>query len=184
MNENTKSLLDYIDQAIEEDNGLTEAKATQLADMLDEPEKLADALPELRKIFDKCTEQASKCDRNQKTWQESKKIWKERSDKIMLLLTMVMKKLNLKTFDRDGCKLALRKSEKLIVDDSNLIALYEAHADALRQVVPSFIKVTLTVDKTELKNYLTTDNSLMISNPELIHTQENLSLTLKTKAAS
>ena len=119
------------------------------------------------------------CDSNIKAWQESKKMWKERNEKLLMILMKAMTKLNLKKFDRNGIKLGVRSTDKFVTDDQAIITLYESQADALRSVLPSYIKVTLSVDKTELKNFLKTDNSMMKKHPELVHTEESVTVNLR-----
>lgn len=180
MTENTQSLMDYIEQSfLEANGGLTEDKAKQLSCMLDDTDKLADALPEVKSLFNENNLRIEKCDNNIKTWQESKKMWKERNDKILLILQKAMESLNLKKFDRNGVKLGIRTTEKYVTDDQAILAQYESHADALRSILPSYIKVSLSVDKTELKNHLKSDVSMMVDHPELVHTEESQSINLR-----
>ena len=179
MTENTQSLMDYIDDLYSTSTSITEEKAKQLSQMLDDTDKLADALPEVKKVFDENNDKVETCDRNIKTWQESKKLWKGRNDAILLILEKTMGSLNIKKFEANGAKLALRKSEKYCVDEAALLASYEQIVQVFRARLPSFVKLSLSIDKTELKNFLKVDNSLLVNQPNLVHSEENFSVNLK-----
>ena len=79
----------------------------------------------------------------------------------------------------DGVKLATTTRTVIDIDEDWLIGLHQALADTLQQQLPDFIKVTLSIDKNKLSTYLKTDNTLLVNNPEHIHTRDSVSTTIK-----
>ena len=83
------------------------------------------------------------------------------------------------TVKADGVKLAISSRTVLEVDEQWLLSQYDKFLDVMQAQLPGYIKVSLSVDKTELNAYIKKDNSLLINYPLQIHTKVTTSTTIK-----
>ncbi len=172
--------VDQFETTIEE-GALTDEQKQSLSCAFPSAEDLGKGLPLLKQKAEDYKNQIGTCDRYIKMYQDSKKMWKARSEAFLGILQQVLVRLNIpgKSIKAEGVKLSTRTTSVIEVDEDWLISMHQALADTLQQQLPDFIKVSLSIDKTKLNNYLKTDNTLLVQNPDRIHTKDSASTTIK-----
>ena len=160
---------------------LTEEEKQAITASVKDEAALADGLAAIKQASEDYKKSIDSCDEKIKMWQESKKVWKNRSDQFNDVLGFILSKLNVSglSIKSGGVKLATSKRTSLDVDEEWLIGLYQLQANALQASLPPYIKVTLSLDKTALNNYLKTDNTMLTDNPDKIHFKTKTSTTIK-----
>lgn len=165
----------------EKDHVLTDEEKTAISASVSDEKTLSEGLAELKRTSEDYKSRIADCDQKIKMWQESKKMWKNRSDQFNGLLGFLLSKLSIPglSLKAGGVKLSTSKRTSLEVDEDWLVGLYQLQANALQAQLPPYIKVSLSLDKTALGNYLKTDNSMLVNNPDKVHTKQSASTTIK-----
>lgn len=140
---------------------------------------LREILPSLGAEYAAAKENASKCEANEKQWKSSKAVWKTRAEALTAFIGRQLERFKLKSADNGGVKVSSRITTNLETDDAALLARWEPDADVLRSRVPSYVKVTLSIDKTELKKAVEADQSLLLDYPEAVYWKDKKSFTIK-----
>lgn len=140
---------------------------------------LREILPSLGAEYAAAKENASKCEANEKQWKSSKAVWKNRAEALTAFIGRQLERFKLKSADNGGVKVSSRITTNLETDDAALLARWEPDADVLRSRVPSYVKVTLSIDKTELKKAVEADQSLLLDYPEAVYWKDKKSFTIK-----
>lgn len=175
-----ENLIDKYEDKVQQTPVLTSEDIESLADIVKEPKTLVEGLPALREKCQDYKERIDKSDNEIKVWQQTKKMWESRNKQLVQILGKMLEKFNVTSVKNvDGTKLGSSTRTVLEVDDEWLIQQYEALAQMLQNQLPEYIKVTLSVDKNKLAAYLKGDNSLLLKNPDKIHTRTSVSVTLK-----
>ena len=96
-------------------------------------------------------------------------------------MSALMQKLNIPNsgLKVDGIKLSTSTRTVLEVDEQWLVAQYEALAEGLQQQLPDYVKVSLSVDKNKLFAHVKEDSTMLVQNPDKIHTNTSSSTTIK-----
>ena len=175
-----ESFLDQFEEKVEEKNELDTEEREALASMVPDAQSLGEGLPLLLQKDSDFTENARNADGQVKIWQQTKKMWNTRHEELMKVLQVALRNLNLSPgLKVDNIKLSTSSRTCLEVDEDWLIQMYQGLADAFQKTLPPFIGVKLSVDKNKLGTYLAQDKTLLLNNPEKIHTRESLSTTIK-----
>lgn len=176
-----QALIDGFDDLIEENSTLSDDERRSLAAVVRDRETLENGLPILLRKSNDMKEYTENCDKQIKTWQESKKMWSGRQKEFMALLGTVLSDLHISgsSIKASGIKLATSRRSSLEVNEDWLLGQYEALREALQQQVPDFVKVSFSLDKTKLKAYLDKDDSLLVNHPDMIHTKVSVSTTIR-----
>lgn len=163
------------------DDEVTSDEIEHLASRIDSTITLREALPDFLQKSEEYKNRIDSSDRNIKSWQDSKKLWKKRHDVFMSILERVMGRLKLPgNAIKDGSvKLAVSSRTSIEVDEEWLLGQYEAMRQALQSQLPDFIKVSYTLDKNKLSAFLKKDTSLLTEHPDKIHTRTSTSCTIK-----
>ena len=142
-------------------------------------QEFREILPAIGAEYAAAKENASKCEANEKQWKSSKAVWKTRAEALTAFIGRQLERFNLKSADNGGVKASSRITTNLETDDAALLAQWEPDADVLRSRVPSYVKVTLSIDKTELKKTVEADQSLLLDYPEAVYWKDKKSFTIK-----
>lgn len=177
-------LIDRFGETTQDNPELDPVKVEEIASALTSREELEAGLPDLLELSEGLKANAATCDTNIKEWQESKRQWKRKSDSLALVMYRLITRLGLppKGIKVGDIKLSTATRTSLEVDEDWLIGMYQPLADVFQKSLPPYIKVSISVGKKELSDYLKTDNSLMVDNPERIHTKPGRSTTITRKA--
>ena len=180
-NKNINEFIESFEEKIEENSELTDEQKEIIASLIPSKDDLKEGLPILLQKSEDMKGCIDNCDRNIKTWQESKKLWSARCKSYLEVLGKVIGKLGLtgNTIKADGIKLSTSTRTSLEVDEQWLLDQYMPMALALQGQLPAFVKVGLTIDKNKLAAYLKQDDSLLTNNPDKIHTKVSSSTTIK-----
>ena len=180
-NVNIANLIERFDDTMEETQELTDEKKNLLASTIPSKDDLQEGLPELCAKANSLKANVENCDSNIKVWQESKKMWTARSKAFLEVLGAVLKNLQISgsMMKANGVKLASSSRTSLEVDEGWLLGQYQPMADSLQGAMPDFVKVSLSIDKNKLSAYLKQDNSLLVNNPDKIHTKTSVSTSIK-----
>lgn len=175
------SFINLFDDKMEENAQLTTEQKQELSQHIDTKESLEGGITLLLKKANNLKENVDNCDKNIKTWQESKKLWDTRSKTFLEVLGMVVQNLNIpgQSLKSDGVKLTVSKRTSLEVDEDWLLGRVQNMCDALQKQLPEYMKVTISIDKNKLKAFLDKDNSMLINYPEKIHSKVKASTTIK-----
>jgi len=181
---NTEILLQMIEDIFSEGNseGLTEDKFEMLSNYIPDDTTLAQTLPLLRDLVAIYKTNTGKSDEKVKEYTVSKKMWKTREEQITEFVGFVLQKLGHKSYTAGDTKASIQTREVLEISDEDAILaqyLNSAEYGILRTLLPGWVKMTLTIDKTALKSYVKTDSSLLCSHPEWVRTKENVTVNLK-----
>lgn len=179
LNSHLKEVMNTIEEQIKKEEDLEDKEYDQMADLIPNTEDLSNCLPLMKEKQDYYKEQLSRCDDNIKEWQESKKAWKTYQDRLLTLVGKILTKMNLKSASHDKIKAAITTRKVLEIDNDSILSEFKPMLDLLKNQLPEYVKVTMDIDKTALANYLKTDNSLLINNPEKIHWKDNNSVNLR-----
>lgn len=176
-----QQLIDAFDDRVEENPVLDDKAVEDIASIIPSTEELAKCLPELLKKSNGIKKSIDDCDKNIKTWQESKKMWSSRSKSFMDILGKIISTLNItgNTLKSGGVKLSTSSRTALEVDEGWLIGQYDKMIDALQRALPVYMKVNVTIDKNKLAAYLKDDKSLLTNNPDKVHTKLTTSTSIK-----
>lgn len=175
-----EAFIDQFDEAVENEQALSEEKLDALAGHIDSRDTLDKAIPLLVIKNGEYKEAADKCDANIKTWQASKKIWTARQENLIKVIGRALGRLGISSsIKTPGGTLAVSNRSSLEVDEAWLLGQYEALRGALQAQLPDYVKVSLAVDKNKLAAHLKQDAKMLIDNPEQIHTRVSTSITLK-----
>lgn len=184
MEQNTENLIEKIRDIFEEEHseGLTEEKCNELAAFIPDDTALSNALPALKMMMNEYKGITDKCDGKIKDYTDSKKMWKNRTEQIVEFVGFVLKKLGHKSYSAGDAKASFSTREVLEISDEDALLdqyLKSTEFAVLRGLLPGWVKVSLTIDKTALKSFVKTDSTLLVNHPEWIHTKENITVNLK-----
>ena len=176
-----EAFIDSFEDLIEENNILTPEERSSLEAKITTQEELAGGLVKLKDKADAYKKRTEECAAKIKEWQASKKTWENRQKSLMDTLEGIINKLGFRnnTVKADGVKLAISSRTVLEVDEQWLLSQYDKFLDVMQAQLPGYIKVSLSVDKTELNAHIKKDNSLLINYPLQIHTKVATSTTIK-----
>ena len=176
-----EAFIDSFEDLIEEKNVLSPEDRSSLQSQINTQEELTGGLVLLKDKAEAYKKRAEECAVKIKEWQTSKKTWETRSKSLMETLEGLIDKLGFKnkSIKADGVKLAVSTRTVLEVDEEWLLSLYDQFTQAVQAQLPAYIKVSLSVDKTELNAHIKKDNSLLINYPLQIHTKVCTSTTIK-----
>lgn len=176
-----QTLIDMFDDEMEKGAAIAEPVRDQIAKAISDKERLAAGLPELLRKATDIKSSIDDCDRNIKTWQESKKLWNGRYKSFMDVLETVIRNLALpgNQIKANGVKLATSRRSSLEVDEDWLLGQYTALAAALQQQLPDYVKVSISLDKTRLAAAIKDDDSMLVNYPDKIHTRESTSTSIR-----
>ena len=180
-NEKITILLDRFDQYMESEQEYTSTECEKVISGINTADELKEGLPELLSKAKAYEDQVEACEKNKKMWDESKKVWQMRSRLFLGTLEKLIAKLKLpgSSIKSEGIKLSTSKRTCLEVDEDWLLDQYQTYIDALKLQLPDYIKVTMSVDKNKLFAHVKTDNQMLINNPDIIHTKETFSTSIK-----
>lgn len=180
-NTHISDLIESFDDKAEENAVLTDEQKRRLSEMVPTQDDLREGLPTLLQKADDLKNNVDNCDKNIKSWQESKKMWSARCKSFLETLGLVLERLNVpgSTMKADGVKLSTSKRSSIEVDEDWLVSRYEPMAAALQGQLPDYVKVSLTIDKNRLAAFLKTDDTMLVDNPDKIHTKTTLSTSIK-----
>lgn len=184
MNKDPKqiqTLIDNFDDIIEEKEILSPEDKTSVISVISTRKELEDGLGLILDKVRDYKEKIDSCDQNIKNWQSSKKMWAGRTKALMDTMSALMQKLNIPNsgLKVDGIKLSTSTRTVLEVDEQWLVAQYEALAEGLQQQLPDYVKVSLSVDKNKLFAHVKEDSTMLVQNPDKIHTNTSSSTTIK-----
>ena len=184
QNEKINNFIDAFDEKIEERSQLTEEEKENFGKYFSTTEDLTEGLPAIKEKAASYKESIENCAKNIKMWQDSKKMWESRFDTFMNILGKMVKKLQVpgNAVKADGVKLAVSSRSSLEVDEDWLLAQFQRFADALQTQLPNYVVVKLSVDKNKLNAFLKTDDSMLLNNPDKIHTKVSTSTSIKWPA--
>lgn len=176
-----QNLIESFDDKMEENTTIEQDEKDAILGNVNNIEELTSGIRLLRDKAATFDENIKNCDKNIKIWQSSKKMWSERAKSFMGLLEDLITKLNIpgKTVKADGVKLSTTKRTSLEVDEDWLIAQYQTFVDAIQTQLPEYMKVSLSIDKNKLYKHVTTDNTMLVQNPDKIHTKVTTSTSIK-----
>ena len=176
-----ENLIESFEDKMEEGKEYTPEQCEKVISSINTTQELQAGLPLLLEKAKAYKEQADACDRNIKMWQESKKMWQGRTKAFMDTLEKLISKLNIagKSLKANGVKLATSSRTSLEVDEEWLLSQYQNFAEALQLQLPDYIKVSLSVDKNKLFAHVKSDNTMLVDNPDKIHTKSTTSTSIK-----
>ena len=180
-NNKVQNLIDLFDDKIENNPECTQEDCQPIIGQVNSPDELKEGMKLLKERAQVYSEKITNCDANIKQWQDSKKMWVARNKAFIDTLEKLMLKLNVpkNVIKADGIKLAISTRTSLEVDENWLLAQYEKLAEALQLQLPDYVKVSLSIDKNKLFAHVKQDGTMLVNNPDKIHTKESRSTTIK-----
>ena len=175
------SLIDKFDDKIEDNPELTSSETMVLSKTIPNKKALEDGLPAILDKANTYKEKIEGCDKQIKNWQASKKMWQARAKSFMETMSQVLANLKIpgNTIKAEGIKLATSSRTSLEVDEDWLVGKYQMFADALQTQLPDYVKVSLTIDKNKLFAHVKQDDTMLVNNPDKIHTKVTTSTSIK-----
>lgn len=163
----------------EEKQMLSPEEVANLASQLPDEETLKESLPLIKEKHDEYMSQAKACKDKIALFKDSQALWENMGEQLQEVLAKCLKNINLSALKQGGITLATRERTALKVDEEWLTGLYSQAVDSLRAALPPYIKIKVSVDKTELQKTLKNDTSLLIDHPDRVYTQKSSSTTIK-----
>lgn len=113
--------------------------------------------------------------------QLEKKIWKARLDSFLNgFLGRALSHYGEKSLKGDdNSRVTSSTRDNVVVDDERLITIWEPVITALQSSLPSFLKVTVSVDKKALTEYCRTKEDLFATHSDIVFTVPKTSTTIK-----
>ena len=182
MEENTyvKTLIEEFDNACESQETLDEQTKDRLAGIIPSADEFRNALPALKAAKDLYEANAESADKNKKTWDASKKLWKNRSETLMDIIGRCVKKFRYSgKVTMDDTTLNISSRSYVDIDTDWLLSQYQGTIDTARAMLPEFIKLEVSVDKNKLSAFLKTDDTLLKDHPDKIHYNVSGSISFK-----
>ena len=176
-----EAFLDLFEDKTESGEELSKEDRDTISAKMASQNELEEGLPLIKEHLLQYKEKIDYSDKNIKQWQKSKKFWANRQEQLLSVLGSLMDRLHIPgmTLKTEGAKLSTSSRTSLEVDEDWLIQQYQTFADELQKRLPSYVTVKLSIDKNKLGAHLKTDNSLLLNNPDRIHTKTSRSVTLK-----
>lgn len=171
-------IIEKIDLCFEEQDGLTDEKYSTLDSEIKTSEDLEECLPEIKQRTDNYKKQADACDEKIKDWTDSKKMWQMREKQLKSFLEHTLSRLKITSIAKNNIKVKITSRTVTKVDETAIINAYKPLVDQVQAQLPEYLKLSLTVDKTALTNYLKKDDTLMKEHPEIVHSETSTSLRL------
>ena len=180
MNNTIDNLIDSFEDLTENTPVLSDLDVQKLAGMVKDKKTLTEGLSAIGEKARDFKEGIDSCDKEIKKWQENKKAWDGRMKQFVRVMGAILGNLGLTSVKNpDGTKIASSTRTVLEVDEDWLVSQYDNLAEILRKQLPDYVKVSLSVDKNKLSAYLKDDNTLLLNNPDRIHTKSSTSVTIK-----
>ena len=175
MNETFKRKLDECYEALSEgkDPGTLGLNA-----VITTAEELEQCLPAIKEENDAINKGITDCDHRIKTWQESKKAWKERQAVLLEIVENALTRLNLKNASNGKVKASITSRRSLEVVGDDLLKPYQDVVNAIAANLPPYVKITLDIDKTALAAHLKTDDTLLLTMPKSLHYKDSKSVKI------
>ena len=166
-----------IDDIFATSEEITEEEMTYICNKVHSVEQLmelADGLSEERQSINDGINVTSE---NAKQWGDAKKRWQKIRDSLDLLIIRILESMSLpKITSENGVILSTRNGRTLEVDDETVLAQFSNEVNIFKAKLPTYVKVSLSVDKRELMKELSNNPNLI---SESIHWQENKTLSVK-----
>lgn len=181
-----KKIIEKIQDAFTTPEGLNEQMQDNIAAEINSQEEFKETLVDLREIHVSIQNAISQCGDKISMYNDSKKTWKMRDEQLMSLLQKIAVKNKMKSCAVGECKMSSSTRSVLDIDDeSQLIDLIEnlPEMQALTAVLPPWAKVSASIDKTAMKNWLKASSNdavqFMNDNMSNVHFSDKTSFTLK-----
>lgn len=172
-----------LEDCIDEKGTVIPDKFEELASKFHTKEELLACLNEhlsiIKQEVDNSKEKATECDQRISLFTNSKQYWKAKAETIVNCIGYLIEKFNLKSYNVNGVKLSSSTRAVLEADPNVVMKDFELVIENCRQMLPPYIKLTASLDKTALKECLKTDNTLLCQYPESIHWTSKTSFSLK-----
>lgn len=192
MEQNTKTDTSYMEAMLEnynelmadktsdENPGITDEEAEKIASTLPDVKSFTDGLPVLKAMIKQYGDNVEDMDRRVKQWQASKKMWQNRSDGLLCVVGKLLGRFGMPKGVKEGdVKIAVSSRTSLEVDEDWLLGFSMPLVDSLASALPPYVTVKLSIDKNKLARYLKDDDSLLVDNPDKIHTKTTTSTSIK-----
>ena len=184
MEENryAQAVIEALDDACEEGQGaVSEETKDRIAAIIPGEEEFREALPAIKASKEAYDNNVANADKNKKAWDDSKKLWKQRSDVLMDIVGRCAERLNMHGRVTEGdTTLNLSSRRFLNVSDPDwLIGQYQKQIDDAAALLPEFLKMEVSIDKKKLEAYLSKDVSLMVNHPDKIRYDVSHSVSFK-----
>lgn len=173
---NTDELMKDIINTVEMSGGAT---VDSVVGKIGDSKEMGEILPGVKALMDDYKGKADACDQKVKDFQASKKMWKERQEKIAELMLACLRHLGVNEVKNGKLKCAMGSRTVLEVDEGALLMPYMEMAKVWAASVEPYVKVSVSLDKKALNDYVKTNPALLIDRPEVVHSKENFSVTLK-----
>ena len=174
-------MISMLQSRLQSENGLTTGDYGELSAKLNGKDGFMQVLPQIKESYLECKKNIEDCDRKIKLYTEAKKGWKQQMEQIAGFIIHLLHSYRINKAKCDDAECSISSRTVLDVNDEALLEkFYQGDEyDALRNALPSWVKITLSVDKTALKQFLKADNTLLLESPELVHSTVSESLTIK-----
>lgn len=147
--------------------------------------QLSEDLPAIREALAEIQQHKDDLDERIKTFQGAKAEWAERDRLLKAAILESMTGDGVKSVSApDGSTATVSTRNSLTVDDKSLLEDFKEFVETFRVSLPSWVKVTVGIDKTALAAAVKEDASLLAEKPEALHYEETQVVTIKGKTAS
>lgn len=173
--ENFKTKLDEYYESL---SAGADIQSLDLSAVIPSSEELQKCLPVVKEENEAIKKGIADCDLRIKSWQESKKMWKQRQNALLELLEKALEQHGIKSSTNGDVKVSVSTRRTLEVVAEDILEPYLSVVDNIASSLPPFVKVSLDIDKTALAAYLKTDDTLLVTKPESIHYKDSTSVRI------
>ena len=182
MNDPLEPMMEEIEAAVTgSPDGLDDGKARALAGACTDIVTLRALLPRLKALADRFRAAMEQCSEKAAMFSGSKKQWKTYIDSLAAVAGYMAEGCGQKRFAEGDAKVTVTETETVVCDDEALLQpyLHSPEYCFLQNVLPSWAKLSLAVDRTALKAHLKKDRTLLEEHPDWVHTAISRSVCLK-----
>lgn len=185
-NTNATSIAERVIERFEEATSndsctIDETTAAELIAMIGDKETFRSCLGAFRDKADAYKETVDLREALTKESQSEKKLWKARLDSFLNgFLGSALTHFGEKSIkDSAGVRVSSQTRTSLVVDDERLIDMWRPMITSLEQMLPPFLKISVSVDKKALTDYCATQEDLMAKRSDIITSVAKTSTTIK-----
>lgn len=179
VNAKVEKFIERFEDSFENNPVISDEDLKAISAEIPDRETLNEGMPLLKETSDNIKSMIDDCSKKVKMWQESKSAWENRDKQFNRLLGVLLGNLSMTAIKAGKIKISTSNRTSIEVDEEWLLGQYQAYGVALQAQLPPYIKVKLSIDKNALNAFLKQDNTMLIDNPDKIHSKTSSSTTIK-----
>lgn len=172
-------ILDKLDEFSESTDALTEEQLDDMSNVVTSHEELDSVLPSLVDRNESLKQFVADANEKQKFWSDKKKIGQSKQSKLVSFVGHLLDKFSVTKYTSASVNISTRITRTLNVNEDALLAEYQGLLAMLQSQLPSYIKISASIDKRMLTKMIEDDPEILSDNIDNIHWESKESITIK-----